>query len=160
MMKFKSVGTDQVLVGLNRVGIVGLTDALKKAAQSGLTGRTAVTEMLMATLEADNYIPKNDDEYRAALWREYLRYTGGDIRPFFSEINVTVRGAEGKERDEFVEAVESVFAEFELKPVVAYVAAGDDGPNPQLVVFDETIVMGYRGRNHLKAAVHKAISGG
>lgn len=159
MMKFKSAGTIQVLVGLKRVGIVGLREALNKAARSGLTGRDAVIDLLMDTLDADNYFPEHDEDYRAALWREYLRYRGDDIRPFFSQIDVTVRGDEDKERDRFVETVESVFAEFELKPVVAYAPAGADGPNPQLAVFGETIVKGHQGRRHLKEAVRKAISG-
>jgi hypothetical protein len=160
MLKFKSVGVRQVLVGLNRVGIVRLRDALKKVAESCLTDREAIIDLLMDTLEADNYIAdRRKETYRTALWREYLRYKGEDIRHLFSEIEVTVRGEDCKKRDEFVEMLESVFAEFELKPVITYASGDEDGPNPQLVVFGETIVQGHQGRRHIKDAVRKTISG-
>lgn len=65
---------DQIRVGVQQVGIIGLRDALKKAAASGLTERSEIVELLMATLEPDNYFPARQLElHRAALWRERPR---------------------------------------------------------------------------------------
>ena len=95
-----SFGVTPVLVGLNRIGIVGLPDALKKAKASGLTDRERVVDLLFETLTAHNYVPEGQQEdFRTALWREYLRHAGEDPSEFYSEIEVTVRGQADPERD-------------------------------------------------------------
>lgn len=159
MLRFKHAGVSQVLVGLDRVGITGLGRALKKAAGSGLTDREAIVDLLMDSLEEDNYIPDRLDEaYRTALWREYLRHMGEEIRHLYSEIEVTVRGGGGK-RDEFVANLESVLEKLELKPLITYAPGGETGPEIQLEISGETIVSGYQGRRELEEAVRKSISG-
>ena len=99
-----SFGVTPILVGLNRVGIVGLGDALKQIDAEGLTEREAIVDRLIETLSPDNYLPESQREaFRIALWREYLRFKGRDLRPFYSEIDVTVRSEPGDERDRFVD---------------------------------------------------------
>jgi hypothetical protein len=121
--------------------------------------REAIVDLLMDALSADNYIPDPDSEpFRIAMWREYLRYRKEDFREFFSPVDVVVRGDEGDERDRFVERVEDVFSDFELKPEVTYAPAGGEGRNPQLVIHDETIVQGLQSRQNFKTAVRRSIT--
>ena len=88
----------QVLVGLNRVGLVGLRQALEKADASGSEDREEIVSLLMEELAESNYIsPDSTDAYRQALWREFLRRRGEDIRHLYSEIEVVVRARPGSE---------------------------------------------------------------
>jgi len=154
-----SPGVPQILVGVNRVGIVGLRDALAIAAESELTEREEIVDFLLEALAADNYIPANrTDDFRIAVWREYLRSREEDFSAFFSEIDVTVVGEAGDERDGFLEMLNAIFTEFELRPVVAFTPPGEDGPDPQLIIDDEVIVRGLQSRHSFKAAIHKSIS--
>jgi hypothetical protein len=153
-------GVPQVLIGVNRVGIARLKEVLREAAESGLTAREEIVNLLVEKLSTDNYIPASQAEaFRIAVWREYLRHKNEDFSEFYSQIDVTVRGEPGEERDAFVDVLRSVFAELELKPTVTFAPASDDGPNPQLIINDEVIVRGLRSRYSFKSAVHKSISG-
>ena len=155
-----SFGVTPILVGLNRVGIVGLGDALKQVDAAGLSEREAIVDRLIETLSADNYLPETQREaVRVALWREYLRLKGGDLRPFYSEIDVTVHSEPGEERDRFVETMESVLGDFELKPVVRFAPKKAKEPSPQLVIGEETILRGTPpSRRGFERAVRKSIS--
>jgi hypothetical protein len=159
-MKFKDRSAVQVLVGLQQVGLVGLREALRQVAASGIVERELIVDRLIEILEDDNYIRnRHDDLLRTALWREYLRSAGEEFSEFYSEIPVIVRGGACEERDHFLETIRSVFGEHELKPVFTLEPAGGKGPNPQLVVNEETIVRGYQKRQDLKTAIGKSISG-
>jgi hypothetical protein len=148
-----------VLVGLHRVGIVGLHQACEKASAAGLSGREEVVDFLLAELASDNFIPNGQEEgYRTALWREYLRFLGEDFSEFFSEIEVTVRGEAGENRDLLADLCASVLADFELRPVLEFGEADDDEPNPQLVIGDETVVRGLPSRRSLKATIRQRLS--
>jgi hypothetical protein len=149
----------QVLVGLHRVGIVGLNQACEKASASGLAGRQEIVDFILAGIAADNFIPEGQDEaYRIALWREYLRFLGKDFSEFFSEIEVTVRGEPGDDRDRLAGMCASVLAEFELRPVFEFGEAGDDGPTPQLLIGDETVVRGVPSQRSLKTTIRQRLS--
>jgi hypothetical protein len=158
-MGCRSFGVNTILVGLFRVGLVGLEKALKKAADSGLEDREELTELLLDTLTAENYVPDAQREaFAFALWREYLRFRGEDFSEFLSEIEVLVRGEEGERRDGFVEMLRTVFREIELKPAIEFAAPGEPGPNPQLVIDDEIIVRGVQSRQAFKTAVRRSIT--
>lgn len=158
-MGCRSFGVNTVLVGLHRVGLVGLEEALRKAAESGLEDREELTRLLLDTLTAENYVPEAQREaFGLALWREYLRYRGEDFSEFLSEIEVTVKGGEDERREAFVETLGSVFREIELKPAIAFAPPADPGPNPQLVINDEVIVRGMQSRQAFKTAVRRSIT--
>ncbi len=153
-----SFGVTPVLVGLYRVGIVGLRDGLKSVEESGLEDREAIVDQIIENLAADNYMPESLTlDLRTAMWREYLRMRGVDFSEFYSRVEVTVHGDAGAQRDQFVAMLESVFAEYELGPVIAYAEPGV-GANPQLVVGDQTIVCGNQGRKIFSAAVRKSLT--
>jgi len=155
-----SFGVKPILVDLHRVGIVGLADALKQVDAAGLTEREPIVDRLIETLSSDNYVPAAQREaFRIALWREYLRFKGQDLRPFYSEIDVTVRAEPGEERDRFVETMSSVLGDFELRPVVRFAPKDSEGPNPQLVIGEETILQGAPpSRRGFERAIRKSIS--
>ena len=155
-----SFGVTPILVGLNRVGIIGLGDALKRVDAAGLGEREAIVDLLIETLSADNFIPETQREAtRIALWREYLRFKGRDLRPFYSEIDVTVHSEPGEERDRFVETMESVLGDFELRAVVRFAPKSASGPNPQLVIGEETVLQGAPpSRRGFERAVRRSIS--
>ena len=148
-----------VRVGLKSIGIVGLREAIDKVTAAGLTDRDVIVDRMMKALAESNHIPDRDDEdYRTAAWREYLRHTGQDFSAFFSPVEVTVHGEAGEDRDRFVELARSVFAELELQPVVTFAAPREEGPNPQLVIDGEAIVRGNHSRVTFKSAIHRTFS--
>ncbi len=158
-MRFKDYSVTQVLVGLHRIGVVGLHEGLRKAEEEGLEGRDSIVDRVMEHLGRRNYIPDGlVAPYRVAVWREYLRSRGEDFSEFYSEVQVTVRGEPGEERDQFVELLVSVLAEFELKPIVTVAPAVEGGPSPQLGIGEDTIVSGMPSRQRLKLAIRQSIS--
>ena len=158
-MRCGSYAVSQVLVGLHRVGIVGLHQACEKVSAAGLSGREEVVDFLLAELAADNFIPKGQEEaHRTALWREHLRFLGKDFSEFFSEIEVTINGEPGEDRDRLAVLCTSVLADFELRPVLTFADADEEGPNPQLVIGDTTVVRGLPSERSLKAIVKQRLS--
>lgn len=158
-MRCASFSVSQVLVGLHRIGVVGLNQACEKVSVLGLDGREEIVDTLLAEIAADNFIPAGQEEdYRIALWREYLRFLGEDFRDFLSQIEVTVRGGPGEDRERLADLCVSVLAEFELRPVFEFAETGADGPDPQLVIGDETIVRGVPSRRTLKAIIRQRLS--
>jgi hypothetical protein len=149
----------QVLVDLHRVGVVGLHQACEKVSATGLDEREDVVDFLLAELATDNFIPGEQREaYRTALWREYLRFLGKDFSDFLSQIEVTVRGEPGEDRDRLAGLCATVLADFELRPVFEFTDADDDGPDPQLVIGDETVARGVPSRKSLKAIIRQRLS--
>jgi hypothetical protein len=156
-MRCKDYSVKQIMVGLYQLGLVGLSKALKGTAERGLSERDDIVDHLISVLEGENYIPdRENEEFRIALWREYLRHTGGDFSPFFSRVDVTVRGEPGERRDEFVEMAFDVFAEHELTPVIEFVPSG--GGEPELLIDGAVVVAGVQRRPSFNAAVRKSFS--
>jgi hypothetical protein len=154
-------GVTPVLVDLHRVGISGLGDALKRVDALALTEKEPIVDALEAALADDNYVPEAQRQaFRTALWREWVRFKGKDPSPFFSTIEVSVRGDPGEERDRFLALLSSVLAAFELRPSVRF------DPKPQaaapfsLVFGDQTVYQGpSTDRRRLEQALRKSISG-
>jgi hypothetical protein len=155
-----SFGVTPVLVGRHRIGMVGLPEALKMVDASGLEDRERIVDLMMETLAPDNFILDSQvADFRVALWREYLKHKGRDASDFYSEIEVTVRGEDGETLDRFAAELRAVFAGFDLKPSIVRQPPGPDGPNPQLVIEDETIVAGLpANRWSFESAVRKSFS--
>jgi hypothetical protein len=152
-------GVTQVLVGLHRVGIVGLGQALREVELSATEDRDVIVDLLLDRLSVDNYIPNHQlDDYKQALWREYLRLKGEDFSQFLSSIEVTVRGESGPARDRFLSQLESVFSEFELKPEFVFEHVQNEKPDLQLVIGDQLIVHGTTSTERIKTAVRKSFS--
>ena len=152
-------GVTQVLVGLHRVGVVGLRQALQALEERGIEDRTEAVEFLLGVLADDNYVPAAmEAEYRVALWREVLRRRGRDFSAFHSPVEVAVRAPAGPLRDEFVALAESVFADFELRPVVRFIEPETDTSAPELLIGDDVVVRGLLGRERFKGAVRKSFS--
>ncbi len=158
-MRFADHSVTQILVGLHRVGVVGLRDALKLAEASGLDDREQLVDHMLGQLAGDNYIPDTQVEtFRIALWRELLRHRGEDCSPFFSPLEVTVRGRPGEERDRFTELVRSVLAGFELRAVVTHEDHPGEGPSPQLLVGGDVVARGQQDRRRLEGAVRRSLT--
>jgi len=158
-MRCKDYGVKQIMVGLHQVGVVGLRKALEKAADSTVSDREAIVDMLIELLAVDNFIPdRHNDEFRTSIWREYLRHIGEDISPFYSKVAVTVRGESGGRRDEFVGMAMEVFADHELVPVIEYDVVGDGGKTPELLIDDHVVVAGMQSQSAFSAAVRKSFS--
>jgi hypothetical protein len=145
------------MVGLFRVGVVGLKDALVKVEQAGLTEPEPIVDLLVESLAGDNYIPESQqDAYRTALWREYLRARGEDISDLFSEIEVTLRAEPGEQREELEAGLRQVLAELELKPVLVYEAPAE-GESLQLLIRKEMVARGRQTRQSLQTAVRRSV---
>ena len=158
-MRCKDYSVRQILIGLDRIGIVGLYDALQAAEASGLENREALIDLMLEVLRPKNYIPDEHVEaYRVALWRELLRHRGQDFRALYSEIPVTVCGEPGPDRERFVEAASAALAVFELRPVVSFAPPQGEGPNPQLIIGGELIARGPQSRRSMESAVRRSLS--
>ena len=149
----------QVLVGLRRIGIVGLRESLKGVDASGAAEREDVVDLMLGTLSQLNYIPSHvEDDYRKTLWREYMRHCGEDIRDLYSEIQVFVRGQHGDELDRFLRALRIAFGEHELKPAVTLEPPDPSGQNPQLLIEGEVVLAGATREREVDRAVRAQIS--
>jgi len=156
-MRFKDHSVTPILVGLYRVGVVGLHDAIKAAEASGLGEREPLVDRMMAELTGKNYIPDSQTEaFRTALWREYLRHRGQDFSPFFSAVEVLVRGPADPKRERFVELVRSLMAELELQPVFAFDER--EGPILELVIRGEVVGRGTHSPRALRQALRHTLS--
>jgi len=154
-----SYGVAQVLVGLHRVGVVGLRRACESAKDAGLTDREETVDYLLDELTGDNFIPPaRIGDYRLTLWREYLRYRGEDFSEFFSTIQVEIRGGSGEDQLRFADLCFDVFADFELRPVIEIAGVDDGETQPRLVIDGETIVQGLPSRAALKTAIDHRLS--
>lgn len=148
----------RILVGLNRVGIDGLASAMREAAQSELDDEDRL-DLIYRSLAARNYIPDSaEDLYRRAFWREFVRSQNGDPRPFFSEIDVEIRAEPGGDRDQLVDVLTDVLAEFELKPGLAFSAPHPDQAGPEVLIHDECVHKGAASRRDLKIAINRQIT--
>jgi hypothetical protein len=155
----KPANVSTILVGLHAVGVIGLRDALKRANESGLTDADEIIDSILEMLSQENYVPDAQMRiYRQAIWREFLRSRNQDIREFYSEIDVTVRGEAGDQRAQFVEMLVSVFGDFELKPRIEYVPSPDNDAAPELVIGEDPVVRGNVSRQQFKSAVRKRIT--
>ena len=149
----------QILVGLRRIGIVGLRESLKEVEASGATEREEVVDLMLGALSRINYIPPHvKDEYRQALWREYMRHRGEDIRDLYSEIEVVVRGDQGDELDRFLRALRIAFGEHELKPAVTMESPDPAGQNPRMLIDGEVVLAGATREREVERAVRAQIS--
>ena len=158
-MRCGNYAVSQVLVGLHRVGIIGLRQACDKVASSGLEDREEIVDALLAELEAENYVNEGFLElYRTALWREYLRWQGHNIDEYFSSLQVTVRGRPGEERDQLVNLCRSVLADFELRPEIEFEPVVDDDSEVELEIGDTTVTRGIPSRKALKRNVRRRLS--
>jgi hypothetical protein len=158
-MGCKTFGVSQVLVGLHRVGVVGLRKAIQEVEGARIADREQILDILIESLRKENYLPDSQVvDFRTALWREVLRYRGEDFSEYFSQVEVTVRGEAGEDRDRFVDLLRSVFADFELRPVFIFAERADDGVHPLLAAGDQIIVRGLQTRANLKSAVRKSFS--
>ncbi len=153
-------GVTPVLVGLHRIGVVGLAEALEHAEQSGLGEREQIVDLILEQLATENYIPEHETaDYRIAVWRELLRRRGEDPSEFYSEIAVTVCDEPGAQRDRFVGMLREIFGEFDLRPAITYEAASPEGPNPRLLIEGEVIFAGFpRNRWSLESSIRKSFS--
>lgn len=158
-MKIRLRSVSHVLVGLDRIGLLGLEQVFGMADKSGLTEREQLVSLMMEALSRRNYVPSaSQDAYRQAVWREYLRHRGEDIRDLYSEIEVVVRSRSGPELDRFLETLEKVFAKYELRPTIALEPPDPQGPNPQLLIGNEIVVAGTTDSRALAKAVGRQIS--
>jgi len=158
-MRCKDYSVRQILIGLDRIGIVGLSDALQAADASGLDDREALVDLMLEVLRPRNYIPDEQVElYRIALWRELLRHRGQDFRSLYSEIPVTVCGEPGPDRDRFEEAAAAALALFELRPAFSLEPPREGEPNPQLIIGDGVVARGPQTRRSMENAVRRSLS--
>jgi hypothetical protein len=158
-VRCKDFGVAQIMVGVHRVGLVGLNEALEHAVDSGLTDREEIVDSLIEFLSGENYFPdRRVEEFRIALWREYLRCRGEDFSDFYSRVEVRVRGEAGPDRDEFVGLVRAAFADHELEPVVEFEPGECRGPGPELLIGDHLVVAGLASPDDFKTNVRKSFS--
>lgn len=151
--------TSQILVGLERIGLVGLEEAFAVAEEAENADRETTIDRMVEVLAQQNYMPATAlQQYRNALWREHLRRQGEDIREFYSVIEVVVRSTSSAETEAFTRALESAFAKHELKPRVTTEAPDPDARTPQLLIDDELVIEGTTDPRRVATAVGRQIS--
>ncbi len=153
------IPVSKIRVGRHTVGIVSLGEAVQQVSRAGIEEQEAVVAALLERLEEDNYVPEEQrDDYEEAFWREYVRYEGGDVSPYFAEQEVTVRGEPGRAREAFVAMLGKVLAGFELRPVITFEPPEGEGPLPQLLVGDEVVIAGRTGQREMWRVLWKRLT--
>ena len=159
IMRAKDYTVTQVLVGTYRVGLVGLPSVLRAVDDSGLEDREAIVDFMMEEVGASNFIPDpRVEEYRTAVWREYLRHHGEDFSEFFSKIPVVIRGGSDDQRGRLVRMITVALAEHELRPALTLEAAPDEDAELVLEIDGDEVVRGLPSLNGLKKAVRHRLS--
>ena len=149
----------QVLVGLHRIGIVGLREAFEQARDSGLEDRQALVELMMTALSGHNFVPDTLREaFPEAVWREYVRQQGGDIRDLLSLIPVTIAGEPGDAAEALARDLTRVLAEFELRPEITWEPPAPGLRGFAISIADRPITTGRPGFGQLRHAVQRQIS--
>jgi len=147
-------GVSKILIGLDRVGIVGLEAACEQAAASGREGREEIVALLLAAIGRANYVPPvSEEDYRKALWREYLRHRGEDIRHLYSEIEVVLGADEAEERERLAAVVTAALAEHELQPLWRHEAPDPSRPAPQVAIAGQPVAAGPLSDAALRRAI-------
>jgi hypothetical protein len=150
--------SDTILVGLRRVGLVGLREALRKVNEEPRPAGDAALDRLLEILRRRNYIPEeHEPAYRRALGRELLRSRGQEFRALLEEIPVTLRGTDGEERLRLQEDLAAVLEEMDLRPILALEPPGP-GPTPQVLIGGEIVQRGPASRPQLRAAVARTLT--
>lgn len=154
-----AASVSSVMIGLSRVGLAGLKRAFERAEESGLVEREPLVDLMLQVLAELNFIPPaRRDDYGRAVWREYVRHRGGEIRDLYSEIEVVVRGEPGEALDRFEQTLRSVFEEYELRPVVTREPAEPGGSDPELLIGGEVVLAGAVRAAEVRRAVRRRIS--
>jgi hypothetical protein len=110
---------------------------------------------MLSVLREENFIPDSLLEpYRTALWREYLRFRGEDISAFLSEVEVTVKGPPGGERDGLVGMLFEALAKHELRPAVRF----RDAPGLAIEIGEHALIEGAATRERLGLAIRQSLS--
>jgi hypothetical protein len=105
-IRFKERAVTQVLVGLGEIAFDGLPNALEAAVASGVEECKQLGDLIVRELDTGDSVPDDQSpDLRYALSRECLRHQVEDFSAFVSEVEVTVRGEPGRERDRFVELI-------------------------------------------------------
>lgn len=157
-MRVKLRDVTPVLVGLKRVGISGLERVFALADEGDTADGERLVDLMLSELAESNYIPPAAlGDYRRAVWREYRRHRGEDIRDLFDEIEVVVSGEPGPQRDEFTRIVMEVFAKHELKPAVRYEPPEPPDSGPRLLIGGEIVVEGTSEANRVASAIGRRI---
>jgi hypothetical protein len=158
-MRAKDYSVTQVLIGTHRIGLVGLRACLQLIDESGLEDREAIVDQMMEELSASNFIPDaRTEEYRTAVWREYLRHRREDFSEFYSEIPVIIRGGTDENRDRLARMTVAALAEHELRPSMTIEPAFEEGSELVLEINGEEVVRGLPTLNGLRKAVRHRLS--
>jgi len=158
-MRAKEYSVTQVLIGTHRVGLVGLRGCLQMVGRSDLEDKDAIIGLMMEELSRSNFIPETRaEEYRAAVWREYLRSRGEDFSEFYSELPVVLRGGSDEERDRLDRMITSALAKHELRPAMTVVRAAEEDLELVLEIDGEVVVRGLPTLDGLRKAVRHRLS--
>jgi hypothetical protein len=153
MVRCGSRTVSQILVGLDRVGLAGLEAAFAAADASGLEGREEIVDLLRQAVDRRNYVPAGSEEdYRQALWREYQRHRGEDIRDLYSEVEVLIR-AEAGESERLAADVAAALAEHELRPAMHFDAPDRSVDGAQVVIAGHLVAEGAPTAGALRKAI-------
>lgn len=158
-MRAKDYSVTQVLIGTQRIGLVGLRACLHLIDDSALEDREAIVEQMMEELSASNFIPDaRVKEYRTAVWREYLRHRSEDFSEFYSEIPVIIRGGTDEKRDRLERMTVAALADHELRPSMTIEPAVEEVSELVLEINGEEVVRGLPTLNGLRKAVRHRLS--
>ncbi|MEO0123054.1 MAG: thioredoxin family protein [candidate division WOR-3 bacterium] len=70
----------QITVKGNRIGIIGLDEIFQSAKQAQIGDGNSLKNFLLEKAKEQNYIPSSaEEDYKNALYREYLRFCGEEV---------------------------------------------------------------------------------
>lgn len=102
----------QIVVGDQRIGMIGLTGILKAVKNMQLAGEEKLSDALIEQARKANYIASEAEAmFRDALYREYRRYMGEEVSDMRSSLEVRVFGPGCMRCEELMRRIRAIVAE-------------------------------------------------
>lgn len=105
-----------IRVGKAQVGIIGLEKIFDMVKESGLEEPQKIKDKLLFLAKKDNYIPSSmEDAYKEALYKEYQRFLGVEIKEEYPIPEILVLGPGCPICDKLEQEVLAVLEELKIQ---------------------------------------------
>lgn len=142
----------------DRVGMIGLKEIFNDVKEKGVTDQETIKYEIIERAKSKNYIlEKFEEEYAAALFREYRRFLGEEVEEEYSGIQIKILGPGCTNCDKLKHETMTVLAELDVaidlehvkdpKEIVSYGVMG----TPALIINKKVKSVGrVPGREQIK----------
>ncbi len=106
----------------NQIGIIGLDEVFNLTKQAQLTDENHIKDLLLKKVKEKNYVPQSaEEDYRKALYREFLRFMGKEVEEEETGLVIKILGPGCPNCDRLEAEVRTVLQELNLAADVEHV---------------------------------------